>query len=145
MNQDIQSTIKLVYNGKSNSELTRHIQIGYYSVKDSIIISLTEVSSLLYTAQLNSWLLIFLPNHFRATYSTRCGRKLLVYPLYKLPSNYNLWKFILTILCLIFTLNLSSQKKFIFRHNFYNITVCEYLSYSTSSSLPLREYNVGVC
>ena len=36
MNQDNQSTIKLVSNGKSNSELTRHIQIGYYWVKDLI-------------------------------------------------------------------------------------------------------------
>ena len=36
MNQDNQSTIKLVSNGKANSELTRHIQIGYYWVKDLI-------------------------------------------------------------------------------------------------------------
>ena len=30
VNQDNQSTIKLISNGRSNSELTRHIQIGYY-------------------------------------------------------------------------------------------------------------------
>ena len=36
VNQDNQSTIKLISNGKSNSELTRHIQIGYYRVKDLI-------------------------------------------------------------------------------------------------------------
>ena len=36
VNQDNQSTIKLISNGKSNSELTRHIQIGYYWVKDLI-------------------------------------------------------------------------------------------------------------
>ena len=36
VNQDNQSTIKLICNGKSNSELTKHIQIGYYSVKDLI-------------------------------------------------------------------------------------------------------------
>ena len=36
-------------------------------------------------------------------------------------------------------------KKFIFTHNLNNISVCEYLSYSTSPSLPLREYYVGVC
>ena len=34
-------------------------------------------------------------------------------------------------------------KYLIFTHNFYDIIVCEYLSYSISSSLPLREYNVG--
>ena len=36
-------------------------------------------------------------------------------------------------------------KKIIFTHNFYDITVCEYSSYSTSPSLPLRKHNVGVC
>ena len=36
VNQDNHSTIKLISNGKSNSELTRHIQIGYYWVKDLI-------------------------------------------------------------------------------------------------------------
>ena len=36
VNQDNQSAIKLISNGKSNSELTRHIQIGYYLVKDLI-------------------------------------------------------------------------------------------------------------
>ena len=36
VNQDNQSTIKLISNGKSNSELTKHIQIGYYWVKDLI-------------------------------------------------------------------------------------------------------------
>ena len=36
VNQDNQSTIKLISNRKSNSELTRHIQIGYYWVKDLI-------------------------------------------------------------------------------------------------------------
>ena len=60
-----------------------------------------------------------------------------IYKIYK--------KFILTVLCLIFTLNLSSQNNFIFTHNFYNITVCEYLSYFTSPSLSFHEYNVGVC
>ena len=33
----------------------------------------------------------------------------------------------------------------IFTHNFYNITVCDYMSCSTLPSLSLREYNVGVC
>ena len=36
VNQDNISTIKLISNGNSNSELTRHIQIGYYWVKDLI-------------------------------------------------------------------------------------------------------------
>ena len=36
VNQDNQSTIKLTFNGKSNFELTRCIQIGYYWVKDLI-------------------------------------------------------------------------------------------------------------
>ena len=36
VNQDNQSTIKLISDGKSNFELTRHIQIGYYWVKDLI-------------------------------------------------------------------------------------------------------------
>ena len=36
VNQDNQSTIKLISNGRSNSELTRRIQIGYYWVKDLI-------------------------------------------------------------------------------------------------------------
>ena len=36
VNQDNQSTITLISNGKSNSELTRHIQIGYYWVKGLI-------------------------------------------------------------------------------------------------------------
>ena len=34
--QDNQSTIKLVQNGRSNSELTRHIAIGYFWVHDLI-------------------------------------------------------------------------------------------------------------
>ena len=36
VNQDNQFTIKLIFNGRSNSELTRHIQIDYYWVKDLI-------------------------------------------------------------------------------------------------------------
>ena len=36
VNQDNQSTIKLISNGRLNSELTRYIQIGYYWVKDLI-------------------------------------------------------------------------------------------------------------
>ena len=36
VNQDNQSTIKLISNGRSNFELTRHIQIDYYWVKDLI-------------------------------------------------------------------------------------------------------------
>ena len=36
VNQDNQSTIELIFNGKSNSELYRHIQSGYYWVKDLI-------------------------------------------------------------------------------------------------------------
>ena len=36
VNQDNQSTITLISNGKSNSGLTRHIQIGYYWVKGLI-------------------------------------------------------------------------------------------------------------
>ena len=36
VNQDNQSTIKLTSNGKSNSELTRHIKIGHYWVEDLI-------------------------------------------------------------------------------------------------------------
>ena len=34
--QDNQSTIKLVENGRSNSELTRHIEIGYFWVHDLV-------------------------------------------------------------------------------------------------------------
>ena len=36
VNQDNQSTIELIFNGKSNSVLYRHIQSGYYWVKDLI-------------------------------------------------------------------------------------------------------------
>ena len=50
VNQDHQSTIKLISNGKSNSQLIRHIQTDYYWVKDLI----DRASSLLNTAQLNS-------------------------------------------------------------------------------------------
>ena len=109
LNQDNQSTITLISNGKSNSELTRHIQIGYYWVKDLIDRGLITIEYLQWSmpgdhigtymspgidssmpAQLNSWWLIFLRSHFKEPCSTRCGRKLLVYPLYELPSNYNL-------------------------------------------------------
>ena len=31
------------------------------------------------------------------------------------------------------------------QHNFYEINVCEYLSYSKSPSLSLQEYIVGAC
>ena len=36
VHQDNQSTIKLIHNGRSNSDLTRHIAIGYYWLKDLI-------------------------------------------------------------------------------------------------------------
>ena len=42
VNQDNQSTIKLISTGK-NSELTRHVQIGYYCVKDLIDRGLTTI------------------------------------------------------------------------------------------------------
>ena len=34
--QDIMSTIKLIDNGRANSELTRHISIGYFWAHDLI-------------------------------------------------------------------------------------------------------------
>ena len=42
-------------------------------------------------------------------------------------------------------IHLSSQNFLIFSHNFYDITVREYLSYSTSPLSSLQEYYVGVC
>ena len=43
VNQDNQSTIRLIENGRSNSELTRHIEIGYYWVHDLIKRGLIKV------------------------------------------------------------------------------------------------------
>ena len=41
--QDNQSAIKLIENGRSNSELTRHIEIGYYWIKNLVDRGLIEV------------------------------------------------------------------------------------------------------
>ena len=41
--QDNQSAIKLIKNGRSNSELTRHIEVGYYWVKNLVDRGLIEV------------------------------------------------------------------------------------------------------
>ena len=42
--QDNQSAIRLIENGRSNSELTRHIEIGYYWVKNLVDRGLIEVT-----------------------------------------------------------------------------------------------------
>ena len=92
LNQDNQSTITLISNGKSNSELTRHIQIGYYWVKDLIDRGLITIEYLQWSmpgdhigtymspgidssmpAQLNSWWLIFLRSHFKEPFQPDAG------------------------------------------------------------------------
>ena len=50
-------------------------------------------------------------------------------------------KYLMFILHHIFAIT----KYLIFIHNFYDIIVCEYISYSTYPSLSLHEYNVVVC
>ena len=78
LNQDNQSTITLISNGKSNSELTRHIQIGYYWVKDLIDRGLITIEY----CPTEFMVADFFTKPLQRTFSTRCGRKLLVYPLY---------------------------------------------------------------
>ena len=72
VNQNNQSTIKLISNGKSNSELTRHIQIGYYWAKDLIDRGLITIEY----CPTEFMIADFLTKPLQGT--PRCGRKLLV-------------------------------------------------------------------
>ena len=44
VSQDNQSTIKLIENGRPTSELTRHIEIGYFWAKDLVERKLIEMN-----------------------------------------------------------------------------------------------------
>ena len=102
---------------KSNSELTRHIQIGYYWVKDLIDRDLITIvycpTEFIFTKPLQGTLFNQMREKVTGISPVWAAIKFIIWCIiYK--------KFILTILCLIFTINLSSLKN-LFLHTTFII------------------------